>query len=75
MKSLKRVSGRAGFTSEGNVVVSFAPAYVVKAGFTETLDLYVELPSTAKTGIDYQFISGKVVATAKTFQDLLLLQH
>lgn len=64
-KAWKRVSGRAGFTSEGNVVVSFAPAYVVKAGSTETLDLYVELPSTAKTGIDYQFISGKVVATAK----------
>lgn len=62
-KAWKRVSGRAGFTSEGNVVVSFAPAYVVKAGSTETLDLYVELDTDS--GVDFQFVSGNVVATAK----------
>lgn len=62
-KAGKRVSGKSSFTSEGNVVVSFAPAYVVKAGSTETLDLYVELSTTS--GNDYQFTSGVVTTTAK----------
>lgn len=40
-----RITGRATFTSDGTAIVSFAPAFVVKAGSTETLDLYVELPT------------------------------
>lgn len=60
-----RVSGKASFTSEGNVVISFAPAYVVKAGSTESIDLYVELKDTA-AGTDYQFVSGVVGSSAET---------
>lgn len=59
-----RLSSKASFTSEGNVVISFAPAYVVKAGKTETLDLYVELADTT-AGTDYQFASKAIVSTAK----------
>ncbi|NVP17946.1 S-layer homology domain-containing protein, partial [Candidatus Gracilibacteria bacterium] len=38
-KNGKRVSGKAAFSSDRTAVVSFAPALVVKAGSTETLDL------------------------------------
>jgi len=62
-KDGRRVSSRVGFTSEGSLVLSFTPAYVVKAGSTETLDLFVELNSS-NTGVDYEFTSGKVVASA-----------
>lgn len=57
-----RVSGKASFTSEGVAVVSFAPAFVVKANNTETLDLYVDLSTTA--GQDFQFASQNVDSTA-----------
>ena len=59
-----RLSGKSSFTSEGNVVVSFAPAFVVKAGTTETLDLYVQLNDTV-SGTDYQFVSGQILSSAK----------
>ncbi len=42
-----RISGKAAFTSDGLAIISFAPTYVVKAGATETLDLYVDLSTTA----------------------------
>lgn len=58
-----RVSGKASFTSEGNAVVSFAPSYVVKAGTTETLDLYVQISDTV-SGTDYQFVSGTIESSA-----------
>jgi hypothetical protein len=58
-----RVSGKASFTSEGNAVVSFAPSYVIKAGTTETLDLYVQLADTV-SGTDYQFVSGTIESSA-----------
>jgi hypothetical protein len=57
-----RISGKAAFTSEGNAVISFAPAFVVKAGKTESLDLYVDLNTTA--GQDFQFKSLDVASTA-----------
>jgi hypothetical protein len=57
----KRLSGKAAFSSDRTAVVSFAPAYVVKAGSTATLDLYVELATSA--GNDYQF-SGKVTSSS-----------
>ncbi len=57
----KRLSGKAAFSSDRTAVVSFAPAYVVKAGSTETLDLYVELETIA--GNDFQF-SGKITSSS-----------
>ncbi len=63
-KSGTRLSGKASFTSENNAVVSFAPALVVKAGSTESLDLYVEL-SGATVGNDLQFVSAAIVSSAK----------
>ncbi|MBW7954701.1 S-layer homology domain-containing protein [Candidatus Gracilibacteria bacterium] len=58
----KKVSSEVSFNNEGTAVVSFAPAYVVKAGSTETLDLYVGLQSNA--GVDYQFASSTVNSSA-----------
>jgi hypothetical protein len=59
-----RVTGRASFTTDGEAYLSFAPAYVVKAGSTEMLDLYVELNTDA--GIDVQFKSEEVTSTAQS---------
>jgi hypothetical protein len=42
-KDGRRLSGRAAFTSDRTAIISFAPAYVVRAGQTNTLDLYAEL--------------------------------
>lgn len=58
-----RISGKASMTSDGNAVVSFAPAYVVKASSTETLDLYVQLADSS-AGTDYQFVSGNFATSA-----------
>jgi len=57
-KDGKRISGKAAFSSDNTAIVSFAPSYVVKAGETATLDLYVELNTSA--GNDFQF-TGKVI--------------
>jgi hypothetical protein len=57
-----RVSGKASFSSDNVAVISFAPALVIKAGATESLDLYVELNTTS--GNDYQFVSKAVNSTA-----------
>jgi len=46
-KDGKRLSGKASFSSERTAVTSFAPSLVVKAGSTETLELYVELNTSA----------------------------
>lgn len=62
-KAGTRLSGKASFTSENSAVVSFAPALVVKAGSTESLDLYVELASTA--GNDFAFSSAAIVSSAQ----------
>lgn len=62
-KAGTRVSGKASFSSENNAVISFAPALVVKAGSTESLDLYVEL-SSAGTGNDFAFTSAAIVSSA-----------
>lgn len=59
-----RVTGRSSFTSDGEAYLSFAPAYVVKAGSTEPLDLYVELATTS-VGADIQFKSIEVNSTAQ----------
>ncbi|MDD5769333.1 MAG: S-layer homology domain-containing protein [Candidatus Gracilibacteria bacterium] len=62
-KNGKRLSGKAAFSSDRTAVVSFAPALVVKAGSSETLDLYVELATDA--GNDFQF-SGKIASSSAT---------
>lgn len=59
-----RISGKAAFTSDGTAIISFAPTYVVKANATETLDLYVDLSTSA--GNDFQFASDSFGTTAKT---------
>ena len=58
-----RVSGKAAFSSDGTATISFAPAYVVKAGNTENLDLYVQLATYA--GQDFQFTSNDINSTAE----------
>ncbi len=58
----KRVSGKAAFSSDGKAVISFAPAYLVKANTTASLDLYVELATTA--GNDFQFKGTLATSTA-----------
>lgn len=58
----RKVSSEVSFNNEGTAVVSFAPAYVIKAGSTETLDLFVGLESAA--GVDYQFASSTVNSSA-----------
>ncbi|MEI6672486.1 MAG: S-layer homology domain-containing protein [bacterium] len=58
-----RISGKAAFTSDGSAIVSFAPTYVVKGGSTASLDLYVELSTTA--GQDLQLASANVDSTAQ----------
>ncbi|MDD5377085.1 MAG: S-layer homology domain-containing protein [Candidatus Gracilibacteria bacterium] len=64
-KNGTRVSGKTSFTSENNAVISFAPAYVVRAGSTESLDLYVEITTDAGAGNDMQFASAAVTSSAK----------
>ncbi|EKE29137.1 MAG: hypothetical protein ACD_2C00221G0019, partial [uncultured bacterium (gcode 4)] len=59
-----RLSGKASFTSEGNAIVSFAPSLVIKAGATESLDLYVQLADIV-SGTDYQFVSGNILSSAQ----------
>ena len=58
-----RISGKAAFTSDGSAIVSFAPTYVVKGGSTASLDLYVELSTSA--GQDLQLASANVDSTAQ----------
>ncbi len=58
-----RVSGKAAFSSDGTSTVSFAPSFVVKAGNTEKLDLYVQLATSA--GQDFQFASDTMNTTAE----------
>jgi hypothetical protein len=38
-----RVTGKAAINSENKAIISFAPTFVVKAGTSQTFDLYVEL--------------------------------
>ncbi len=64
-KNGTRVSSQASFSSEGDATMSFAPAYVIKAGSTETLDLYVELSASA--GVDYKFKSVELSTSAADF--------
>ena len=65
-KNGRRISGKAAFSSDNTAIISFAPALNVMAGETETLDLYVELPSGSYgAGNDLQF-TGKVTDASVT---------
>jgi hypothetical protein len=57
-----RITGRAAFTSEGKAMISFAPAFIVKAGSTESLDLYVQLETTPNQ--NFQFKSNAIHSSA-----------
>jgi len=59
-----RITGRATFTSNGVAIVSFAPAFVVKAGSTESLDLYVELMTPGQENVNHQFRSAAMTTSA-----------
>jgi len=59
-----RVSGKAAFSSNGTAIISFAPAYVVKAGARETLDLYAQL-SWSTAGVDIGFTSTDINSSAQ----------
>ncbi|MCX6824413.1 MAG: hypothetical protein NT085_04800 [candidate division SR1 bacterium] len=58
-----RVSGKTTFSSESKANVSFAPAFVIKAGSTEYLDLYVEIATSANQ--DLQFASTMISSSAE----------
>jgi hypothetical protein len=60
-KDGKRLSGKASFSSDRLAVTSFAPSFAIKAGDTETLELYAELNVAA--GNDFQF-SGKITSSS-----------
>ena len=64
-KNGKRISGKAAFSSDNTAIVSFAPSYVVMAGETATLDLYVQLPTWTSAGNDFQF-TGDVTDASVT---------
>lgn len=54
-KDSKRISSRGSVNIDDEVLVSFTPALVVKAGSTETIDLVVELSSDTDTGAEHRF--------------------
>lgn len=49
-----RVSSRASVSADQKVVLSFAPARVIKAGATESIDLYVDM-AAANAGGEHKF--------------------
>lgn len=53
-KDGRRVTGRQTLGTDNTVIVSFSPAYVVKAGSTESLDLTVSLTGST-TGGQHKF--------------------
>ena len=61
VKNGLRVTSKAAF-SEDKATLSFNTAYVVKAGSTETLDLYLYVEGSA--GDEYQFTSSDINSSA-----------
>lgn len=58
-----RVSSRASVSSDQTVTLSFAPAWVVKAGTSESIDLYVDM-SSASAGGEHMFQSTAIDSSA-----------
>lgn len=57
-----RVSSRSSIASDNKAILSFAPALVVKAGTTVSLDLYAEMKATV--GSENQFASTTIDSSA-----------
>ena len=63
-KNGMRVSGRQTVGSDNTVYVTFSPAFVVKAGSTETLDLVVSL--SGSTNAQHKFVINSATDIAST---------
>lgn len=62
-KDWVRVSGKASVSSDNKVVLSFAPALVVTAGKTVSLDLYADM-AAGEAGGEHQFVSTAINSSA-----------
>lgn len=58
-----RVSSRASVSSDQTVTLSFAPAWVIKAGTTESIDLYADM-AAANVGGEHMFQSTSIDSSA-----------
>jgi|GEM_PF-472333 len=58
-----RVSSRASVSSDQTVVLSFAPARVIQAGSTESIDLYADM-AAATAGGEHMFTSTSIDSSA-----------
>jgi len=62
-----RVSAKVSFNSDGEAIISFAPAYTVKANKTAKFDLYVDLTNAGvAAGTDLSFASTDVDSSAES---------
>ncbi len=66
----KRISSRGSVNIDDEIIVSFTPALVVKAGSTETIDLVVELAAGADTGAEHKFAIVEVEASTDVANNL-----
>lgn len=58
-----RVSSRASVSSDQTVTLSFAPAWVIKAGTTESIDLYADMDAS-NVGGEHMFQSTSIDSSA-----------
>ncbi len=58
-----RVSSRASVSSDQTVVLSFAPAWVVSAGTSQSIDLYADMAATSAGG-EHMFMSTSIDSSA-----------
>ena len=62
-----RVSAKVSFNSDGEAIISFAPAYTIKANKTAKFDLYVDLTNAdVAVGTDLSFASTNVDSSAES---------
>jgi hypothetical protein len=62
-----KVSAKASFNSDGEAIISFTPAYTVKANKTAKFDLYVDLTNAGLGGgVDLSFASVDVDSSAES---------
>lgn len=58
-----RVSSRASISADQTVTLSFAPAWVIKAGTTDSIDLYVDMAASSVGG-EHMFQSTSIDSSA-----------
>lgn len=58
-----RVSSRSSVSSDNTVVLSFAPAWVIKANSTDSIDLYVDMNASSAGG-EHMFTSTAIDSSA-----------